>query len=480
MNRKITILLSLLLVSVLLAFPVLATTGSGSAAASAKTVAVGDTVEVTFSVQGFERLNALSVSFAVPDGLELKEAKWLMQGTISDVNTAKGQAVWTNAEPVDMTESTPVFKLTLKVLTPAQGTTELTYKIDFQSKVKMDAALLGTVSASASFNLKAGCSHTLKEVAAKAPDCRNTGNNLYYVCESCGKVFAADKVTETTVQAQTLAVTGHTGGSATCKDKAVCSVCGTAYGELADHSYEQAWSTDEKEHWHVCANCGEKADTAGHSLKWVVDKYPDEGAEGKKHQTCDTCGYQGEAVVIGKLYHDPVLVEGKEPTCTEDGMADHFYCASCGRYYSSNNGKVGEKITKEDLTVKATGHTYGDAWTTDEKAHWHECSCGEISDQAEHEFELVGAEEATADKAGYTGDEICKVCQYAGKKGQEIPCLETEPVTEPTTAPTQTQPVQPEEPAQEKKGNAVLWIVPLVVAVGGAVAAPIVIKRKRG
>lgn len=454
MNRKITILLSLLLVSVLLALPVFATTGSGSAAASAETVKVGDTVEVVFSIGGFERLNALAVSFTVPEGLKVEKAQWLIQGTISDININKGQAVWTKADPVDLTESTPVLQLTLKVLEPAAGTAELTYKISFRSDVKMDAAALGTVSAEASVKLNNGCVHTLKEIAAKTPDCQNTGNQLYYVCESCGKVFAADKATETTVQEQTLPVT--------------------------DHSYEDAWTTDSKQHWHACKVCGAKADAADHKMKLVVDKYPTESAEGKQHQVCQTCAYETEAVAIGKLYHNPKLVVGKEPTCTEDGVIDHFYCGSCGSYYTSDNGKVGTKITKSDLAAKATGHTFADAWTNDGTAHWHECECGEISDKASHEYEVVGASEATEEETGYTGDEVCKVCQYVGKKGEEIPCLETEPVTEPTTVPTETQPAQPEEPVEEQKGNPVFWIIPLVIVVAGAIIAPIVVKRKRG
>ena len=188
MSRKISIIVSLLLVSLLLAIPVFATTGSGSAAASAETVQAGDVVEVVYSIQGFEKVNALSVSFTVPAGLKLESAQWLIAGTIVDVNTDKGQAVWTKADAVDMTASTPVFKLSLKVL---EGTQDASYKVSFESNVKLDATLLGNVSASASFSMqKPGCAHSLKEVAAKAPDCKNTGNNLYYVCENCGKVFA--------------------------------------------------------------------------------------------------------------------------------------------------------------------------------------------------------------------------------------------------------------------------------------------------
>ena len=500
MNRKIAIFLSLLLVSVLLAIPVFATTGSSSAAASAEQVKAGDTVEVVYSIQGFEKVNALSVSFAVPAGMELESAQWLISGTIVDVNTSKGQAVWTKADAVDMTASTPVFKLTLKVLEPAAGTQQVTYTVSFESNVKLDATLLANVSASASMKL-GGCAHSLKEVAAKAPDCKNTGNNLYYICESCGKVFAADKVTETTVAAQTLAVTSN-------------------------HSYAATWSADSTGHWHACKVCGAKADAAEHKMKWVVDQQPTESAEGKKHQTCEICAYNAAAVAIEKLKHEPALVKGQAPTCTVDGVIDYFYCGNCDGYYASVDGKVGERITKNDLVAKATGHTYATVWSSDKQSHWHECKCGAVSDKAAHTFELVGKKEATANKPGYTGDEVCKVCEFVGKKGEEIPCKDTEPTTpstepttpsteptapdtepttpsteptapdtepttpsteattpgtEPTTPatdPTETQPAQPEEPV-EKQNDALLWIILLIIAIVCAVVAFVVIKRKR-
>ena len=52
------------------------------------------------------------------------------------------------------------------------------------------------------------CEHTdadLTKVPAKTPNCGETGNNEYYTC-ACGKVFKADKTTETTVEDETLPV----------------------------------------------------------------------------------------------------------------------------------------------------------------------------------------------------------------------------------------------------------------------------------
>ena len=41
----------------------------------------------------------------------------------------------------------------------------------------------------------------------------------------------------------------------------------------------------------------------------------------------------------------------------------------------------------------------------------------------DHDTELVGAKDATCTEDGYTGDEVCKVCQTVVKQGEVIPAL---------------------------------------------------------
>ena len=55
----------------------------------------------------------------------------------------------------------------------------------------------------------------------------------------------------------------HTGGTATCEKKAVCSVCGSEYGENADHVYSTEWTQGASHHWHECV-CGSKMNEASH------------------------------------------------------------------------------------------------------------------------------------------------------------------------------------------------------------------------
>lgn len=55
-------------------------------------------------------------------------------------------------------------------------------------------------------------------------------------------------------------------------------------------------------------------------------------------------------------------------------------------------------------------HTYGD-WKSDGTNHWKECSCGNKTDVAAHDFKWVVDKEATAASAGSKHEE-CKTCGY--------------------------------------------------------------------
>ena len=63
------------------------------------------------------------------------------------------------------------------------------------------------------------------------------------------------------------------------------------------HSYGTAWKCDGTNHWHECA-CGDKADTAAHTFKWVTDKEATATEKGSKHEECSVCGYKKATVEI--------------------------------------------------------------------------------------------------------------------------------------------------------------------------------------
>lgn len=101
----------------------------------------------------------------------------------------------------------------------------------------------------------------LTSVAAKAPTCTAPGNAAYWKC-SCDKLFSDETATtETTLAAVTKAALGH------------------------DHN--GPWvTTDEKEHWKVCARegCNEQLDKAVHTPSAWVNV-----GDGYHHQTCTVC-----------------------------------------------------------------------------------------------------------------------------------------------------------------------------------------------
>ena len=79
--------------------------------------------------------------------------------------------------------------------------------------------------------------HTAVKVEARAATCTEAGNNAYYTCSDCDKVFADAACTkETTVSAQTVAALGHTWTNATCTSAKTCSACKATEGDALGHT----------------------------------------------------------------------------------------------------------------------------------------------------------------------------------------------------------------------------------------------------
>ncbi len=55
-----------------------------------------------------------------------------------------------------------------------------------------------------------------------------------------------------------------------------------------------------------------------------------------------------------KHTHELVKTERKEPTCTEAGNIEYWFCAECGKYFSDEKGKT--EVT--DVVLPAKGHTF--------------------------------------------------------------------------------------------------------------------------
>ena len=246
--------------------------------------------------------------------------------------------------------------------------------------------------------------HSLTKVEAVAATCTEGGNNEYYTCSVCKKVFKADKTTETTVADETLAALGHKltktdAKAATCTEPGnseyyTCGNCGKFFSdadgknEIAKdswvikalgHDFTGAWvNTDAAGHYHKCTRC-DVTDT--------VVKHTYSGKPCTDADNCTVCGYvkapgvhawgaaeykwsddyksctatvkctNCEAVETDVAF---IGISTTPATCTVDGKT--VYTAT----FSSN---LFTTQTKE-MTIDKLGHTYGApvwSWSEDGK-----------------------------------------------------------------------------------------------------------------
>ena len=148
----------------------------------------------------------------------------------------------------------------------------------------------------------------------------------------------------------------HSGGTATCTQRATCTVCGAEYGDALGHDFTTSWTHDDNMHWKQCSRCDKKDDVSPHT--W------DSG-------TVTTA-----------------------PTCTKAGERT-YTCTECG-------------ATKTE-PIDATGHSWKSDWTSDATHHWHECTnknC-DVTDNAGKK----GYAEHSGGKATCTQNAVCEICK---------------------------------------------------------------------
>ena len=284
------------------------------------------------------------------------------------------------------------------------------------------------------YAIKAPLGHTHRPTIVKRvePTCEKAGNIEHYKC-SCGKLYYDAAATKEITNAAKiiLSATGHTRGG--------------------------DWKTSEIYHWHECAVCGERMDTAFHRA----------GAEATETtpQTCAVCGY----VMKEALGHTHSFTEKNtdakylKSAATCSASAEYYYSYSCGEK-GTETFKSGEKLA----------HNFKTEWSSNGEKHWHECSlCGEKKEESSHSFEWKIDKAATATEAGSKHEE-CTVCGF--KKD----AVTIEPTGTTTTTPAQTTTGGTTE-TPEKSGNAWILIVVAGVAVlgGGAAATVVAVKKKK-
>ena len=121
----------------------------------------------------------------------------------------------------------------------------------------------------------------------------------------------------------------HTGGAATCAEAKRCEICNQSYGEPSpsNHTHLSDWKFDETDHWKTCSACNTDIEKSAHTLgEWIIDKEATATEAGLKHRTCSVCHYK-ETAAIPPV---PCTHEGSTWEPADDGVNHVKKCTDCG------------------------------------------------------------------------------------------------------------------------------------------------------
>ena len=120
------------------------------------------------------------------------------------------------------------------------------------------------------------------------------------------------------------------------------------------------------------------------------------------YEACVRCEYTTyvEIPATGHPYGDFIPAVAAKHTVDElaPSVAAHYHCV-CGTYFTER--KVETKL--EDLTGLTPVHTY-EIRKMDATKHWMECSCGKVSEETAHDFDMIEHE-------GHLR-RMCRTCGY--------------------------------------------------------------------
>ena len=245
--------------------------------------------------------------------------------------------------------------------------------------------------------------HTLTAVAEVPATCEETGVKAHWVCSVCGKLFSdADGKNETTLEALTIGVLGHDYGEAAWTWTGYESAKATfTCSRDASHVEEvTAAVTSEITTPASCESTGVRTYTA--MVTFQGKNYTDTRTE--------------VLSALGHAWGEPVW------TWTGYGAAEaSFACARDAGHVKVLPASITSEVTTQPGCSTEGVRTYTATVTLDGKNYTDTRT--ETLPSLGHKTQLVGAKAATCTEDGYTGDEVCTVCNEVVKKGEVIPAL---------------------------------------------------------
>ena len=314
--------------------------------------------------------------------------------------------------------------------------------------------------------------HTLTAVEAVPATCETAGTSAHWKCDVCGKLFSdAEGKTETTLEKLAIPATGHAYGEPVWKwnDDFTASATFTCGNDASHVETVNATVTNEVTTAATCEADGVRTYTAKVTF------------EGKEYTDTKT----ETIAATGHAYGEPVWKWNDDFTASAT-----FTCGNDTSHVETVNAAVTNEVTTA-ATCEADGVRTYTAKVTFEGKEYTDTKIETIAATG-HDTELVGAKDATCTEDGYTGDEVCKVCQTVVKQGEAIPalghdykdgkcsrCGAEEPTTpvEPGKPEQPEKPTTPDTPATGDSSTLVLWLA--LLAVSGMAVTVIPSRKKR-
>ena len=101
------------------------------------------------------------------------------------------------------------------------------------------------------------------------------------------------------------------------------------------------------------------------------------------------------------------LIAEISPTCVEDGVAAHYHCDKCDKYFDVDK----HEVSLESLTLEKLGHIDGKDWYEDNGYHFHLCErCGARDSIELHTLNEIEKQDSDHEHGGTLHHYECNVC----------------------------------------------------------------------
>ncbi len=308
------------------------------------------------------------------------------------------------------------------------------------------------------------------------------GDNHWRLCSVCGQPDASTVTAHTYGDWKTNENGTHTGtctdascsqiktencsgGTATCKDLAVCEKCNAAHGGYAEHvpqkvnrveancetdgnieywhcsvcgknfaeetcenelkaeatviaklnhNWSTLWATDGQSHWHPCLNANCPITESSKKDGYGVHTPNADDGDCTTAVYCSVCNAITTEAKTEHSFTGTPVSNGENQhvyTCTVDGCTQTKTEACSGGEASCTAAAICETCGSAHGDV--LGHSFEQEWTSDGTGHWHECvRCDAKDAVVGHSTVTISGKNATCTEPGYTYSRVCEICAY--------------------------------------------------------------------